>query len=257
MTEHPQRRVLVIDDDPMMCELLERLLTVEGYRVDSAESGEVALRLLHAPGPAPHAVVTDLQMPGLSGASLAAQIRATWSKVRMIAMSGADADPGMLAGFDGFLRKPFTMSALNQLLTNRDSDRGKLDETEDKLRILNKNVYLQLKEAMGEQKLTKLYSLCLEDTRKRIRKMQQACQSNDEALYLKQAHAIKGSCSMLGALEVQAIAEEIEGGGVMMEPATKLNSLLQACNRLEGMLIQYQSTTANDTTSETARRSHA
>lgn len=257
MVEHPQRRILVIDDDPMMCELLERLLTLEGYRVDSAESGEVALRLLHAPGPMPHAVVTDLQMPGLSAASLAAQMRATWSHVRMIAMSGAHADPGMLAGFDGFLHKPFTMSALNQLLTDRTSDHPELDKIEDKLRILNEDVYLQLKEAMGEQNLTKLYSLCLEDTRKRIQQMERACQCNDEALYLKQAHAIKGSCSMLGALEVQAIAEEIEGGGVMMEPAVKLNSLLQACNRLEGMLMQYRSTTANDTTSETARRSHA
>ncbi|QNI36538.1 response regulator [Edaphobacter albus] len=257
MAEYAQRRILVIDDDPMMCELLDRLLTLEGYRVDSAESGEMALRFIHAPGPAPHAVLTDLQMPGLTGASLAARMRAAWSNVCMIAMSGAEANAKMLAGFDGFLRKPFTISALNRLLTNGNPDHQELDKIQNELRILNENVYLQLKDAMGEQKLTKLYSLCLDDTRKRILQMQQACQHNDEATYLKQAHAIKGSCSMLGALEVQAIAEEIEDSGAMIEPATKLDRLLQACNRLEGMLIQYRSTTANHTTSETARRSHA
>jgi CheY-like chemotaxis protein len=257
MAEHPLRRVLVIDDDQLMCDLLKRLLTLEGYCVDCANSGDEALRRFRSPDLAPNAVLTDLQMPGLTGPGLATRMRAAWGEIRILAMSGADVGPEMLTGFNGFLRKPFPISMLNRLLMDHPPIPAKLENSQDQAQILEKEVYLQLEEAMGQQKLAKLYSLCIEDTRKRIERMQQAVDQLDHATYLRQAHAIKGSCGMLGALELQALAEEIEGAGSMVEPAAKLESLLQACNRLEGMLFQDRLTTANDMTSETARRSHA
>ncbi len=61
-------RILVVDDEPVIREVLHDLLTSEGYEVDTAENGAVALqRLMQAPY---HLVLTDLKMPVMGGEEL-------------------------------------------------------------------------------------------------------------------------------------------------------------------------------------------
>src|ERR1700754_2396412 len=117
MSESERRRVLVVDDDTMMRELLELLLTREGYSAETAESGEEALERLKR-GYA-DVVLADLQMEGITGVALADQVRVLCGDVRIIAMSASAPEQEALGAFDGFLPKPFTVEALNRLLADR------------------------------------------------------------------------------------------------------------------------------------------
>ena len=56
-------QVLIVDDDPVMGELLDALLTVEGYRVTRAHSGKEALQVAREGTPKPDIILCDIQMP--------------------------------------------------------------------------------------------------------------------------------------------------------------------------------------------------
>jgi CheY-like chemotaxis protein len=100
--------VLVVEDEPMLRELLSAILEEQGYVVLTADSGDEALRLAgsHA-GPIP-VVLTDLLMPGMTGRELAARLARSRPETTVLFMSGYAADA--LSGeqpADSFLQKPF------------------------------------------------------------------------------------------------------------------------------------------------------
>ena len=121
MTPQPiPTRVLVVDDDPMSRELLSVLLEAEGYAVQSAESGEAALVLLRQGTSAPDLVLTDVQMPGTTGARLAGKLRrACGPATLLLAMSGSQPAEKAISHFDGFLMKPFRMQKVAAALRSR------------------------------------------------------------------------------------------------------------------------------------------
>jgi len=59
------RRVLVVDDDPLNRKLAELRLREAGFAVDTAATAETALRM--ASNAAPHAILSDIRMPGMDG----------------------------------------------------------------------------------------------------------------------------------------------------------------------------------------------
>lgn len=104
--------ILVVDDDSMSRELLCVLLEAEGYAVTSADSGESALALLGDSTP-PDVVLTDMQMPGTTGAQLASELRqACGPSTLLLAMSGSQPNDNAISQFDGFLLKPFHVSQI-------------------------------------------------------------------------------------------------------------------------------------------------
>ncbi len=72
--ETTARRVLVVEDDPDLCELLAELLKEHGYSVDTAANGLEALGVLDASEP-PDVIVLDLMMPVMSGTELLEALR--------------------------------------------------------------------------------------------------------------------------------------------------------------------------------------
>jgi CheY-like chemotaxis protein len=113
-------RVLVIDDDPMSRDLLSVLLQAEGYEVECAESGEDAVSQIHHSATAPGLVLADAQMPGLTGARLAGELRRICPpETLLLAMSGSQPPQQVIARFDGFLLKPFSMEQIAAALEVR------------------------------------------------------------------------------------------------------------------------------------------
>ena len=107
------RRILVVDDDPMVATTVQRVLRLEGYVVDVALGGAEALEQARAHRP--DLVVLDLMMPGIDGLEVCRQLRASGSLpiLMLTARSGtADRVRGLDTGADDYLVKPFAYAEL-------------------------------------------------------------------------------------------------------------------------------------------------
>ena len=104
------RKVLVVDDDPVIGKSFERVLSGHGYAVISATDGQEALDRLAREDY--DVVYTDIKMPGMSGLEVAERIgaRKPWLPVVIITGYGSDANEARAkaAGVAGFLRKPLS-----------------------------------------------------------------------------------------------------------------------------------------------------
>jgi len=79
--------------------------------------------------------------------------------------------------------------------------------------------------------------MCLTDSARRLTAMRQALMAGDDAAYRRGAHAIKGGCGMVGAVELAKLAAEMEIIGLPAEhDATPFDRFLAASARLERML---------------------
>lgn len=107
-------RVLLVDDEPSVCMVMNDALLQEGYNCRSCTSGEDALKLLH--GEWFDVVITDLYMPGISGMSLLRQgQRARPESVFLVVTGERDARVGVEAmkqGAADYLVKPFQIPSL-------------------------------------------------------------------------------------------------------------------------------------------------
>ncbi len=122
-------KVLAIDDDNAITELLAMLLRTHGYEVLTANSGEEGIKLLQEKSP--DVIVLDLMMPGMDGWQVCKQVRA-FSNIPIIILSALD-DPAMIAsaldaGADDYLVKPISsnilVAHLNRLIRRTGSLNG-------------------------------------------------------------------------------------------------------------------------------------
>jgi len=251
-------RVLVVDDDEMSRELLTVLLEAEDYAVETAESGEAALARLEGSAAAPDVVLTDMQMPGITGPALAGRLRSVAEGSVVLAMSGSQPAQDALAAFDGFLLKPFKVAQLTAEIDRIQQQRrrptpGKVvsisagaapapkPDAPAQPAILNDTIYEQLRRTIPPPQLGEMYTLCINDARERIRRMRSSAEQHDADRFVREAHAIKGSAGMLGATELHTLASELEIQGLPAEGGTSeavnsLDELARACDRLERML---------------------
>jgi CheY-like chemotaxis protein len=130
LLHHPGQvddRILIVDDVADNSFLLQTLLESEGYKVEVADSGQVALEKIVAAPPA--LVLLDVMMPGMSGFEVTRQIRQNGHLpfIPIVLVSGYD-QPSLAQalniGANGFIRKPIDFEeVINQvkaLLFDRD-----------------------------------------------------------------------------------------------------------------------------------------
>lgn len=107
-------RILVVDDDPAVTSLLKRGLSYEGFAVDTASSGEEALRI--AREQPPDLVILDIMMPGMDGLEVLQRLRAADPELPVLFLTARDAPAdqvrGLEAGADDYVVKPFTFEVL-------------------------------------------------------------------------------------------------------------------------------------------------
>lgn len=107
--------VLVVDDEPAVRESLRRALELEGYKVELAEDGEIALEKLDGTAE-PDAVILDILMPGIDGLEVCRRIRASGNQIPVLMLTArAEVDSrvaGLDAGADDYLSKPFALAEL-------------------------------------------------------------------------------------------------------------------------------------------------
>ncbi len=102
-------RVLVVDDEPVVRDVLTRYLTHEGFEVDSAADGHAALSAIEAQPPS--VIVLDLMLPKLSGLELLRLVRLE-SSVPVIILSAKVSERERIAGLelgaDDYVTKPYS-----------------------------------------------------------------------------------------------------------------------------------------------------
>ena len=111
MSQDPNRndKILVVDDDSRIRDLLRRYLTQEGFEVLQAEDGKSLTRILLRE--TVDLIVLDLMMPGEDGLSICRRLRAANDRtpIIMLTAKGEDVDRivGLEVGADDYLAKPF------------------------------------------------------------------------------------------------------------------------------------------------------
>jgi DNA-binding response OmpR family regulator len=110
------KRVLVVEDDPDIVELIAHYLKAEGFSVDSAGDGRLGLEQLRAGGY--QLVILDLQLPGMDGLAVCAELRrdkrTRGLPVIMLTARGDESDRivGLELGADDYVVKPFSPKEL-------------------------------------------------------------------------------------------------------------------------------------------------
>lgn len=113
-------RILVVDDDDDIRELLSISLGIDGHLVEDACDGRLALEMLASGGF--DLVILDVNMPYLNGLEVASRLRASsLTPQPMVLMlsalaTAADAEAGLAAGADEYTTKPFQIRQIGQFV---------------------------------------------------------------------------------------------------------------------------------------------
>lgn len=117
MMSNTSLNVLIVDDNTLLRMSLLQTLTVAGYKVRSVDGGHAALAEIGRE--APDLLLSDLNMPGLSGFELLSVVRRRFPAIQVIAMSGSyfgdDVPAGVFA--DAFYEKSRGIRSLMQIMT--------------------------------------------------------------------------------------------------------------------------------------------
>lgn len=109
--ENIKHRILVVDDESDLREILQCNLESAGYLVDTAESAEEALHLL---SPEHHLILLDVMLGGMSGFRMAERLRKDLhNQIPIIFLTAKDTENDLLTGFsaggDDYISKPFSL----------------------------------------------------------------------------------------------------------------------------------------------------
>ncbi|MBN7794850.1 response regulator transcription factor [Microbacterium esteraromaticum] len=146
-TEHPELRrpdgsplrILAVDDEAMLTDLLAMALRMEGWEVRTAGSGLEALQV--AQEFEPDALVLDVMMPDLDGMSVLRRLRESGNLVPVVFLTAKDAVAdriaGLTAGGDDYVTKPFSLEEVIARLRAviRRSGQGQAEDEQAILRV--------------------------------------------------------------------------------------------------------------------------
>ena len=149
-------KLLLVDDDVELTELLSSLLTLEGFEVETANNGLEALQKLDE---SHELVLLDVMMPKLNGLDTLKEIRKVSNlPVMMLTAKGDDIDRvlGLELGADDYLPKPFNdrelVARIRAILRRSVSPSNNVDNTKEILSFENVTLYLTRQTAMYDEK---------------------------------------------------------------------------------------------------------
>jgi CheY-like chemotaxis protein len=111
----PKLRILVVDDEPLVCEMVKAMLLQDGHEVDTALAGKDALTRFDADRF--DLVLTDYKMPGMKGDQVANAIKKRLQPKPVIMITGHPPNEAP-RGIDWVLLKPFSLLQLRLAITD-------------------------------------------------------------------------------------------------------------------------------------------
>jgi len=141
-------KILIVDDDRNICEILEFNLSNEGYNVECAYSAEDALKKLL---PNYTLILLDVMMGGMSGYKMAEKLRKEGNSIPIIFLTAKDTENDMLTGFsvggDDYIAKPFSIKeviARVKAIAKRIKPTDKKIDTDNPKQITFNNIVINL-----------------------------------------------------------------------------------------------------------------
>jgi two-component system, cell cycle response regulator CpdR len=114
----PKRRILVVDDEPFVCEAVKMMLVFDGHEVKTANSGKDALATLEKEKF--DLIITDFAMPVMKGDELAAAVKAKFPQQRIVMITAyaemLQSSGNPLPGVDYLISKPFLLENLREAI---------------------------------------------------------------------------------------------------------------------------------------------
>jgi CheY-like chemotaxis protein len=114
----PQRRILVVDDEPLVCDAVRMMLDFDGHLVRTAGNGKEALAIFDSDQF--DLVITDFEMPAMKGDELAAAIKARAPNQPVVMITAyaemLQASGNPLTGIDLIISKPFLLENLREAI---------------------------------------------------------------------------------------------------------------------------------------------
>jgi CheY-like chemotaxis protein len=112
----PQRRILVVDDEPFVCDAVKMMLVFDGHSVETATSGQDALAKFQRDKF--DIVITDFSMPAMKGDELAATIKSIDPQQPVVMITAyaemLQSSGNPLRGVDFIISKPFLLENLRE-----------------------------------------------------------------------------------------------------------------------------------------------
>ncbi|MBO0819845.1 MAG: response regulator transcription factor [Nocardiopsaceae bacterium] len=143
----PPGRIVIVDDDPTVADVVGRYLVRDGHTVQCAHDGHEALRLVERQPP--DLVVLDLMLPGIDGLEVCRRLRQRWP-VPVVMLTALGEETDRLAGFeigaDDYVTKPFSPRELAMRVRSvlRRARSGGLPEKPDAGRITDGDLTVDL-----------------------------------------------------------------------------------------------------------------
>ena len=113
-------KILVVDDEEYICEILHEFLSLQGYQVDTAANGEDAVEKYEANRP--DVVLLDIRMPGMGGVDILRRIKEIDSRPGIVMLSAfgdeETVNEVLQMGADYYLQKPVEFEHLMETLTS-------------------------------------------------------------------------------------------------------------------------------------------
>lgn len=162
-------RVLIVDDEPSVAQVFQEFLASQGYTLSLASSGEEAVRML--PVFCPDIILTDLNLPGLSGLEVMRAAKAVDSEVCVVVVTGyasaSTAIDALRQGAYDYVTKPFDLDDVFQIvergIANRRLkvlNRRLIEELRQKNEILREHEHeLRERVRVATQQMTSLYEV--------------------------------------------------------------------------------------------------
>jgi two-component system OmpR family response regulator len=130
-------RVLVVDDEPSIVDVISMALRHHGFGVATAASGQEALDVVRRWHP--HVMVLDVMLPDMEGFEVARRLSAEHAEVPILFLSARDATAdkvrGLTTGGDDYVTKPFSLEELIARLRNILRRRGFAEQSSGRLRF--------------------------------------------------------------------------------------------------------------------------
>jgi two-component system cell cycle sensor histidine kinase/response regulator CckA len=110
--------ILVVDDNEVILEIVQSILKKEGFRVLTAGGGISAMKLVSEYPDKIDLLLSDIEMPGMTGPQLGIDIKKSWPDMHVMLMSGLPGGDLLVLNYGwAFIQKPFVPSRLIEMVS--------------------------------------------------------------------------------------------------------------------------------------------